>query len=268
MLIPGKSLFHVLYSDTDLWLLGWSSRITRNPIIATFHDPPSNLKWLQIDERIVDNLAAVVLVSESQRPHFKTLLPPDHIFFVPHGIDTEFFIPGEKLSSEQICITVGSHERDFATLTKAIDIVHKEKPHVRFIAVGAHRESPFEHERVEFLDHVGDKELLKLYQTAMVAVFSFYGATANNALLEAMACGLPVVSTDVGGVREYLGDDAGILCPPHDPDALAAAMLELLNNPLAAEKMGKASRARALKYDYQIVSNKMGQIYYKILKEG
>lgn len=62
--------------------------------------------------------------------------------------------------------------------------------------------------------------------------------------LEAMAAGVPVVATAVGGVPDLLGDGAGVLVPPERPDALAAAVVDLLGDPAAAARVAAAGRSR------------------------
>jgi glycosyltransferase involved in cell wall biosynthesis len=63
-------------------------------------------------------------------------------------------------------------------------------------------------------------------------------------ILEALACGVPQVATDVGGVSEAIGDDTGILVAPEDPTALARALVELLRDPDRRRRMAGASRLR------------------------
>jgi glycosyltransferase involved in cell wall biosynthesis len=77
---------------------------------------------------------------------------------------------------------------------------------------------------------------------------------APVSVLEAMACGLCVVSTDAGGVRDLVreGEDA-LLVPPNDPDAMAAAVRRILTEPGLAEKLSRSGRARALRHDWSAV---------------
>lgn len=260
------SIYHVLFGDTDVCLLGRLRRLSGARVIATFHEAETGLEWLRID-RVARTLDAAILVSESQRPYFERLIPADRIFVVPHGMDTEFYHPGGALTEDPVCITVGGHTRDFETLSKAIDIVRTRRPDARFIAVGTehgHEGPRFEHPAVEFRHGVPDEELRRLYQQARVAVFSFRQTTANNATLEAMACGLPIVCTDIGGAREYLGSDAGLLCPPNNPDALAAALLRVLSDTPLARRMGRAARQQALQFDFRRVSVLLADVYSQL----
>lgn len=66
------------------------------------------------------------------------------------------------------------------------------------------------------------------------------------ALIEAMAAGLPVVTTPVSGIPELVDEEVGWLVPPDDPDALAAALRAALDDPAEAARRGRAGRARAI----------------------
>lgn len=268
MLANKGALYHILYGDTDVWMLGHMKRIRGNRVVATFHEPPWSLEWLQI-HRIAQHLDAAILVSESQREYFEGLLSPGRILVIPHGVDTHFFQPAATSGDEPICITVGSHLRDFETFKATIGLVLEAIPRVRFIAVGTRSggggNSQLYDERVEFYDHLRDEDLLRLYQKSRIAIFSFHYATANNALLEAMSCGLPIVATDIGGVREYVGNKAGLLCPPYDPEAMAKATVRLLRDADLATELGAAGRARALQFDHRILAQQMRQGYSEVL---
>jgi glycosyltransferase involved in cell wall biosynthesis len=63
-------------------------------------------------------------------------------------------------------------------------------------------------------------------------------------LLEALACGVPQVATDVGGTGEAVGEDTGVLVPAHDPEALADALVAALKDPARRRRMAAASRTR------------------------
>ncbi len=270
MLLHRRRLYHLLYADSDLWLLRRAHRFTRNHLVASFHQPTDQLRGLGAIERVARHLDGAILVCNDQRAYFEEFLPADRVFVVPHGVDSEFFRPPAQPRTEPVCITIGAHLRDFETLLQAMRIVWAENPATRFINVGTRSDKkfvfpPFEDPRVQFLDRVSDEALRAALQTARVAVFSFAAATANNAVLEAMASGLPIVTTAVGGVRDYVDDAVGVLCPPRDPEALAGGIIDLLRDDATLEKKAEAGRARALRLDYRIMAEQMGQVYRKIL---
>ncbi|WP_404786455.1 glycosyltransferase family 4 protein [Altericista sp. CCNU0014] len=274
MLRRRNCLYHLLYGDSDLWLLGllsWFCHLTGNRLVASFHEPSDCLRSLGIIEKVVRGIDAVILVSESQRSYFEEFLPLERIFVVPHGMDVNFFHPPQIPAPNATCITVGSHLRDFETLKQVMSLVWQANPKVHWIAVGVHgdRKNPFgsfTDERIQFLNGVSDEALREAYQTSQAAIFALKEATANNSLLEAMACGLPVVVTDTGGIAEYVDDTLGILCPPNNPKDFAHEILRILADSVDRHWKAEASRQRSLKYDYRRVAEQMGEIYATVLK--
>ncbi|MBX3744369.1 MAG: glycosyltransferase family 4 protein [Verrucomicrobiae bacterium] len=100
-------------------------------------------------------------------------------------------------------------------------------------------------DRVEILGRRSPREVRERLQGADCFVFSSLSEGLPNAVLEAMACGLPVVTTDCGGVREAVTDGVeGRVVPARDPLAMAEAIEELIQSPEAARRMGAAGRAR------------------------
>ena len=269
-----KDLYHMMYRDMDLCVLPKIARTTGNRLVATFHEPPSVLNHLSL-EPIVRSLDGVILVSEYQRSYFEKLVDSERIFVVPHGIDTTFFKPPSRRSQLPICITVGAHMRDFQTLDRAMNIIWDDDPNVRLFAVHVEHalatkntqlasRKLLDDERVHFFSNLSDEQLRQMYQIARLAICPFHDMTASNAILEAMACGLPVIATDVGGAREYLAG-TGILCKPSCPEAIARSVRQLLPDSAHAEHMSEASRERALQLDFTKISEQMQTVYAKIL---
>jgi glycosyltransferase involved in cell wall biosynthesis len=96
---------------------------------------------------------------------------------------------------------------------------------------------------VEFLGTLDRPETLVTTLAISVQASAAEEGTSNS-ILEAMACGRPVVATDIGGNREVVEHGkTGLIVPPRDPEALARALLDLLASPELIRKMGQAARA-------------------------
>jgi glycosyltransferase involved in cell wall biosynthesis len=263
-------VYHVLYGDRDLWLLGKAGRRRGHRLVASFHKPPSVLeRYVDRHRRVVGDLDSAVLVSATQRPYFEALLPPERVHVVPHGVDTAFFSPAAvPRTGPPLCVTVGSHLRDFETFEQTLRLVFAERPDARVLAIGtggqsrdAARFSPPPGGQVEAVAHLSDEELRDAYRRASAVVFPYRDATASIALLEAMACGAPVVATAVGGIGEYLPAGAGVLCAPRRPEAMAEAVLGLLEDPARAAALGAAGREHVLRFDYAEVAGALRGVY-------
>ena len=85
------------------------------------------------------------------------------------------------------------------------------------------------------------------------------------ALLEAMACGLPAVATQVGGVPEVLSEGTGLIVPPEDPQALADALAELLLHPERTAAMGRAAQQRAQGYALDTMVNGYERLFRVVM---
>ncbi|MEZ5377886.1 MAG: glycosyltransferase family 4 protein [Acidimicrobiales bacterium] len=97
---------------------------------------------------------------------------------------------------------------------------------------------------VDDLDQ-GDARLWQILADADILAFPSTIDQAPNAVIEAMAAGLPVVATPVAGITEMVIDgETGRHVPPHDPDAMGKALAELVNDPAMRARMGAAGRAR------------------------
>ena len=84
-------------------------------------------------------------------------------------------------------------------------------------------------------------------QQADLFLFASLSEGISNAVLEAMACGLPIVTTDCGGMREAVTDgQEGFLTPPRDKSAMAQAVKRIWNSPELKSQMGQAARQRII----------------------
>jgi glycosyltransferase involved in cell wall biosynthesis len=266
-----QTIYHTLYGDESYRYLGQFPFLGKHRIVATYHQPPSFLGTVIQDLSYLRSLHALIVVSRNQIPFFSGAVDHHRLFWVPHGVDTAVFTP--RLDSAGIavqnrnCLFVGMHKRDFETLRRVIQIVSQEEPRVQFQVVTARSN---EHlfvgqQNVKVYSGVTEAELVALYQNAALLLQPLLDCTANNAILEAMSCGLPAVVTDVGGVRDYVNEDCALLTPLQDAHEMATATLSLLAGDSRRAQMAIQARSRALRFDWEVVNADMRRVYEAIL---
>jgi glycosyltransferase involved in cell wall biosynthesis len=122
-------------------------------------------------------------------------------------------------------------------------------------------------EKIVLLKGLSDEELREEYRSADILYLPLEDATANNAVLEAMACALPVVSTRVGGVPEAVGPHAGLLCESGDAQAFARSVLELARSAELRMRCGAAGRIQAEALSWRRIAS-MHDDFYRALREA
>ena len=120
---------------------------------------------------------------------------------------------------------------------------------------------------LQWLGHIDD--MPALFASVDVVVLPSYREGLPKGLIEAAACALPLVTTDVPGCREVVSDGIdGLLVPPRDAAALAAAIARLHDDPALAAKLGTAARAKALaRFDERIVIEHTIAVYRDLLTD-
>ncbi|MET8137895.1 GT4 family glycosyltransferase PelF [Streptomyces sp. NPDC005251] len=184
---------------------------------------------------------------------------PESIRTVYNGVDPAAFPPAGPEPERPTLSWAGRVDpiKDLETLIRAFALVRAELPDARLRLFGgtprggeAYRErcealaAELGHaDAVTFEGRVDD--IKDAYAAGNIVMLSSISEGFPFTLIEAMSCGRATVSTDVGGVREAVGD-SGLVVPPRDPGAMAAAALELLGDPGRRRSMGEAARLRVI----------------------
>ena len=116
----------------------------------------------------------------------------------------------------------------------------------------------------------GFREDVPALQAALdIQVFASMWEGTPLTLFEAMSMGLPIVSTAVDGLAEVLRQrESALLVPPRDPEALAAAMLELVDNPARAAELGARAQQESRRYDVCRTVRDLESIYRELVGTG
>jgi glycosyltransferase involved in cell wall biosynthesis len=181
---------------------------------------------------------------------------------IPNGVDTHIFYPAKQEDvrtnlglplNEPILLFVANGIKtnifkDYETLKKAIELLgaSSEMP-VHLIALGDDgNQEQIGNVTVHYVPRTTDPNLVaKYYQAADIYLHAAKAETFPNTILEAMACGIPVVASNVGGICEQVLDGVtGFLVPPKDPELMAIAALLLLNDAKLRRTMGEAASKR------------------------
>lgn len=212
-------------------------------------------------------------------------VPAERIRFIPNAIDPEELQPRceavamraeLKLPATSRCVigVIGrlSSEKGHQVFLQAFRLLVPHFPDLRALIVG---KGPLEkqlrvhavelgiEEKIIFTGHRSD--MPDIYRMLDLVVIPSFSEGHPNVLLEAMACGIPVVSTDVGGVRDSIGK-AGLLVQPGRPEELAAAMATVLNDPSRARELATADQSEVLaRFDPQQRAQRIQALYDEVL---
>jgi glycosyltransferase involved in cell wall biosynthesis len=261
----------VIHTHSGAWLKGGRARhragVSRH--VHTIHGLMDREPWhgpplMRWASRHTDEIAAV---SEPLRDYLRQVVrvgaTPIHV--VPNGVDTRRFHPGppsgqvrDRFRLSASTIVIGHVARlapikNQELLLRAFAILHAEQPDV-FLAIAG--DGPLRSrleelgsslaisERVGFLGHVTD--LPSVYRDFDVFALSSLAEGTSISIQEAMATGLAIVATAVGGTPHLVADgEAGVLAASNDVDALADALRSVIADTSLRERIGQAARRRA-----------------------
>jgi len=227
------------------------AKILKKPLYGTYHTAfPQFLSYLTEDSTIEEltwrymvwfynQMDIVYAPSKAMRDELiEKGIEEEKVLLYPRGIDKELFRPLERESGEKInLLYVGrvSKEKNMHILANAFNRLRKERSDVYLKIVGdgpykEEMESILNTEQVEFAGYKSREELAKIYSDADLFVFPSTTDTFGNVVLEAQACGTPVIVTDQGGPMEnILPDKTGIIVAGNDENALYNGMKSLLD---------------------------------------
>jgi glycosyltransferase involved in cell wall biosynthesis len=264
-------IVHVLYGDEQLdLLLRQRSRLACS-LVATFHLPSQQVKerFENFHKNLLGGINGAVVVSRCQLRDFKRWLGSERVFYVPHGIDTQRFTPGEQPFRQRVVrlLTVGYHLRDFEALRRIM-----EECYIRGLPTQFDLVLPRKHwlfftgcPNASFQTGVGEPELIRFYQAADALLLPVMDATANNAVLESLASGTPVITNAVGGMTDYVNEQCGWLFNPGDAAGVVELIAAICRHREIAESRRAAARRQALEFDWLNVANQMREVYAAVI---
>ncbi len=270
------TLHHPITSDLRIALSAarhWWERV----LIQRWHS------FLLMQKKVVKRLHNVVTVSECSRQDIARDfgIQPAGISLVPNGIDTEVFrpLPDVERKSRQLMATASADAplKGLRYLLRSYAQLLTTYPDLELLVIGQPRPGGDTErllhklklqERVRFVSGISTEDMVRYYAQATIAVvpsvYEGFGLPAG----EAMACGVPLVSTDGGALPEVVGD-AGVLVPARDVDAMTAAIAGLLDDPSRRAQLGEEGRLRIDDmFCWRVTAGQMTDYYHQVLNHA
>jgi glycosyltransferase involved in cell wall biosynthesis len=203
-------------------------------------------------------------------------LPSDKFAVIQNGIDTESFAPHQRRAGKLTLGFIGhlGYHKGLDILLHALSLM--DATQVRLLVVGsgedAERFRTFSHERgldphVTFLGQVDNQRIASIYQEIDVLVVpSVWPENSPVTITEAMASGIPVIASDVGGIGELVEDGVtGYLIPLRDSLAIAERIGRFLKRPELLKSMGERARGRIQAYQMRQQVNRIVEVYQEVI---
>lgn len=251
IVLPGTAL-------PNIWCRIWGKLLGLPCVVGTVRGGGGprrqHERWLwRLTQTMICNSLALREVLQ------KLGVPASRLHYIPNGVDTERFAPSDlpltARPPEILCVARLAGDKDHETLFRALALVRERHPDAVLRLVG---DGPREAElkamaaaspaRDGILFTPGTADVRPWYDGARIFALSSVREGQPNVILEAMACGLPVCATQVGGIPHLLDNgDCGLLSPAGDAGALAANLLRLLDSPSLGDELGRRGRQRVEK---------------------
>lgn len=231
--------------------------VERQTLLSRSFDPwrlamtqvTKRLDWLGLQQ------VEVVFVENSWMYNLLRSKLSAKIILAPPGVDTDFFHPSTYREDGYIlCVgRLSDPRKNLRLLLEAYGYLRKALPNAPSLILAGESGPTYQDlqfarssgiaDSIQIRQHVSRAELARLYQNATLFVLSSNEEGLGIVILEAMASGIPVISTRCGGPEMMVRNgETGFLTPIGDASAMAARMLDLLSNPTLCRYMGEAGR--------------------------
>jgi glycosyltransferase involved in cell wall biosynthesis len=276
-----------------LWHKIWRpTKLAKIPVILTEHAKYSISRSNKLQEACrgaAKTVSCFTAVSKDLKDYFvkEINIPEESIRVIPNGVDIFRFAPGPRNGvlrdllpdefSGKVLISVGrlTEAKDQSTLLSTIEILKKQGRNIYLIMVGDGEM------RASLEEEIAQKELIhcvhlagsrsdvpELLRGADAFVLSSKREGLPMSILEAMAAGLPVIATKVGGIPEVVKDgENGVLVPPQDQNSLANAICRVLDDSKFAAKLGRGARI-SIEENYSIknITEAYSELYLSVIQ--
>ena len=253
--IHRDSLLHILYGEEHVKYWGSFPAKLHSRTVLTLHQPPS--QWTSEAIASLQWVRHAILLYRRDFQFFQAAMPNAQLHFIPHGVDVDFFSPTGTpfLHTKKRLLYNGVHLRNVAMLRRVIPSILARHHDVAFdFLVPLHRRNEIvfgellQHPAITWHAGLDDESLLSLYRQSYLMLLPMNDSGANTAIVEALSCGLPIVTTDVGGIRDYGGESVFPVVENNDDDSMLELVSNYINNTELRSTISSLSRLCAEQY--------------------
>ena len=277
---PKVDLFHVMANSGWSWHLFaapaiWIAKFHRKPVVVNYRGGEA-ANFFQRSPKLVraslNQVSAIVVPSPFLEKIFAAL--EFKAIVVPNIVNLARFSPAQSvpLGPPHLVVTRNLEAiYGIDTALRAFSRVLQSFPESRMTIAGSGPQlSALQSlagelqlaSSVEFCGRLEINDMAALYQSAHVMVNPSLVDNTPNSILEALASGVPIVTTDVGGIPYLVENEkTALLIPPQQPEAMAAAILRVLNTPQLARALSDAGLAAVKQYTWAEVKEKLFAVY-------
>lgn len=221
---------------------------------------------------------ALIVLTEEMASRLRSLVPGARVYVLPNPVDLEEFraqpVPAREVDTVAFLgwFVPGKGAYD---LLEALARMRATRPALRAVFGGYKQEAQLRERvrtlglagTVEVAGWLGRADVVRVLQTCTLLALPTHSEGIPMVLLEAMACGTPVVTCPVGGIPAVAQEGRNALfVPPGDVAALTAALERLLDDPALREAMSQANREDVRRYDVRTIGSSLLEIYRELLK--
>ena len=222
-------------------------------VVGMVHQPPGWWRLNNPPRNLLEPFDLLFALSEQSRAHLVDEMGARNVVLLQHGVDAHFFSPppDRVLTGRPQILVMGDWLRDFELTAKVIEQTHARYDwHLVIPKTSRTTDRHYiaaRYDSVRWYNNISDDALLALYRTCHAMFLPLIDATANNAVLEALAAGLPLMVTGVGGVEEYTGPHATFIADRDTARSVATLDACLADYPTAVRKAEEGvARVRSL----------------------
>lgn len=264
-------IIHNTFLEDNHGFLGNYKNKSNFRLVVTAHQPVSWWKYMNKNLKCLDDVDLLLTVTSREQEHFEQIMP-GRVKLVHHAVDTNFFCVKNKIIERAYrLLFVGNWLRDtefFERVVTSILQISKEIKIDMVYSIDTDINNPLfrlcKYPQVTLHRFISNEQLRDLYNDSRLLFLPLKDCTANNSLLEALACGIPVVTTDLPGIKDYTNSCIAY-CYKNEKDCLEFILETIKDDELLKERSAEARNFICSSFSLSQIAGEHAKIYRELM---